>query len=130
MHCKLRRRDALLSSFGPAYEAIIAWAEEERLSSPEVATGIGAQEGGDAYYAHLLAQQTTTDLSADEIHTIGLNEVARLRKEMLGIMDEVEFQGDLKPSSKRFEPASGITIQIPMKDVRLISTMRQPPSTT
>ena len=89
-------KDALLSSFGPAYEAIITWAEEERLSSPEVATGIGVQEGGDAYYAHLLAQQTTTDLSADEIHTIGLNEVARLRKEMLGIMDEVEFQGDLQ----------------------------------
>jgi len=87
---------ALLSSFGPAYEAIIAWAEEERLSSPEVATGIGAQEGGDDYYAHLLAQQTTTDLSADEIHTIGLNEVARLRNEMLGIMDEVEFQGHLQ----------------------------------
>lgn len=89
-------KDALLSSFGPAYEAIITWAEQERLSSPEVATGIGVQEGGDAYYAHLLAQQTTTDLSADEIHTIGLNEVARLRKEMLGIMDEVEFQGDLQ----------------------------------
>ena len=89
-------KDALLLSFGPAYEAIITWAEEERLSSPEVATGIGVQEGGDAYYAHLLAQQTTTDLSADEIHTIGLNEVARLRKEMLGIMDEVEFQGDLQ----------------------------------
>jgi len=89
-------RDALLSSFGPAYEAIIAWAEEERLSSPEVATGIGAQEGGDEYYAHLLAQQTTTDLSADEIHTIGLNEVARLRNEMLGIMDQVEFEGDLQ----------------------------------
>ena len=76
-------KEALLSSFGPAYEAIIAWAEEERLSSPEVATGIGAQKGGDAYYAHLLARQTTTDLSADEIHTIGLNEVARLRNEML-----------------------------------------------
>ena len=89
-------KDALLSSFGPAYEVIITWAEEERLSSPEVATGIGVQEGGDDYYAHLLAQQTTTDLSADEIHTIGLNEVARLRKEMLGIMDEVEFQGDLQ----------------------------------
>ena len=89
-------KDALLSSFGPAYEAIIAWAEEERLSSPEVATGIGAQKGGDAYYAHLLARQTTTDLSADEIHTIGLNEVARLRNEMLGIMEEVEFQGDLQ----------------------------------
>lgn len=89
-------KEALLSSFGPAYEAIIAWAEEERLSSPEVATGIGSQKGGDAYYSHLLAQQTTTALSADEIHAIGLNEVARLRNEMLGIMDEVEFQGDLQ----------------------------------
>ena len=89
-------KEALLSSFGPAYEAIIAWAEEERLLSPEVATGIGAQDGGDAYYSHLLARQTTTDLSADEIHTIGLNEVARLRNEMLDIMEEVEFQGDLQ----------------------------------
>jgi len=35
-------------------------------------------------------------LSADEIHTIGLNEVARLRNEMLGIMDQVEFEGDLQ----------------------------------
>lgn len=93
---KAEAKTALLSSFGPAYEAIIAWAETERLSSPEVATGIGTQAGGDTYYAHLLAQQTTTDLSADEIHTIGLNEVARLRNEMLGIMDEVEFQGDLQ----------------------------------
>ena len=93
---KAEAKTALLSSFGPAYEAIIAWADKERLSSPEVATGIGGQEGGDAYYAHLLAKQTTTDLSADEIHTIGLNEVARLRNEMLGIKDEVEFQGDLQ----------------------------------
>jgi uncharacterized protein (DUF885 family) len=93
---KAEAKTALLSSFGPAYEAIIDWADKERLSSPEVATGIGGQEGGDAYYAHLLAKQTTTDLSADEIHTIGLNEVARLRNEMLGIMDEVEFEGDLQ----------------------------------
>ena len=39
-------KDALLSSFGPAYEAIITWAEEERLSSPEVATGIGRKKVG------------------------------------------------------------------------------------
>jgi uncharacterized protein (DUF885 family) len=54
------------------------------------------KKGGADYYSHLLAKQTTTDLSADEIHTIGLNEVARLRDEMLGIKDEVEFQGDLQ----------------------------------
>ena len=89
-------KTALLTSFGPAYEAIIAWAEEERLTAPQVATGVGALEGGNAYYAHLLARQTTTDLSADEIHAIGLEEVARLRNEMLVIMDEVDFQGDLQ----------------------------------
>jgi uncharacterized protein (DUF885 family) len=89
-------KEALLSSVSPAYEAIIAWAEKERRASPDVATGIGAQDGGADYYAHLLAKQTTTDLSADEIHTIGLNEVTRLRAEMLGIIDEVEFQGGLE----------------------------------
>lgn len=91
-----RAQDALLNSFGPAYRNIITWAKEERQSSPEVATGIGSQPGGDAYYEHLLASQTTTDLTADEIHNIGLKEVSRLRLEMLGIMEEVEFKGDLQ----------------------------------
>lgn len=91
-----RAQDALLNSFGPAYRNIITWAKEERQSSPEVATGIGSQLGGDAYYEHLLASQTTTDLTADEIHNIGLKEVSRLRLEMLSIMEEVEFKGDLQ----------------------------------
>jgi uncharacterized protein (DUF885 family) len=91
-----RAQDALLNSFGPAYRNIITWAKEERQSSPEVATGIGSQPGGDAYYEHLLASQTTTDLTADEIHNIGLKEVSRLRLEMLSIMEEVEFKGDLQ----------------------------------
>ena len=43
-----------------------------------------------------MASQTTTDLTADDIHEIGLKEVSRLRTEMLAIMDEVEFQGDLQ----------------------------------
>ena len=91
-----RAKAALLNSFGPAYRNIITWAKEERQSSPEVATGIGSQPGGEAYYEHLLASQTTTDLTADEIHNIGLKEVSRLRLEMLGIMEEVEFKGDLQ----------------------------------
>ena len=91
-----RAQDALLNSFGPAYRNIITWAKEERQSSPEVATGIGSQPSGEAYYEHLLASQTTTDLTADEIHNIGLKEVSRLRLEMLGIMEEVEFKGDLQ----------------------------------
>ena len=91
-----RARAALINSFAPAYEAIITWATEARTSSPEIATGIGSQPGGADYYDHLLASQTTTDLTADDIHEIGLKEVSRLRTEMLAIMDEVEFQGDLQ----------------------------------
>ena len=48
-----------------------------------------------AYYNHRLSTQTTTDLTAEEIHQIGLDEVARIRKEMQGIMSEVKFEGDL-----------------------------------
>jgi uncharacterized protein (DUF885 family) len=91
-----RARAALINSFAPAYEAIIAWATEARTSSPKIATGIGSQPGGADYYDHLLASQTTTDLTSDDIHEIGLKEVSRLRTEMLAIMDEVEFQGDLQ----------------------------------
>ncbi len=89
-------RQVLLDSFAPAYTDIIDWAQAERQSAPAVATGIGSQADGEAYYKHLLARQTTTALTAEEIHQIGLSEVARLRGEMLQIMEELEFDGDLQ----------------------------------
>ncbi|QAY78568.1 DUF885 family protein [Sphingosinicella sp. BN140058] len=52
-------------------------------------------EGADYYTARLRAS-TTTDLSADRIHQIGLSEVARIHKEMSAIKDRVGFKGDLK----------------------------------
>jgi uncharacterized protein (DUF885 family) len=50
---------------------------------------------GKAYYDYLASTYTTTDLSAAQIHEIGLKEVARLRGEMEKIRSEVAFQGDL-----------------------------------
>jgi uncharacterized protein (DUF885 family) len=52
--------------------------------------------GGEEWYAFLVRQRTTTDLSPQEIHQIGLDEVARIHGEMQGVMDEVGFEGDLK----------------------------------
>jgi uncharacterized protein (DUF885 family) len=49
---------------------------------PTKSTGVGSQPNGAAYYEYRLASQTTTSLSADEIHNMGLAEVARLRDEM------------------------------------------------
>ena len=88
-------KDALVNYLQPAYEDIIQWAENEKDRAPEVSTGVGSQPGGAAYYAYRLRSQTTTDLSADEIHQIGLDEVARLRKDMEAIKDQVGFVGSL-----------------------------------
>lgn len=89
-------RTALLTEFKPAYERLIAWVETEIPKSDEIATGVGNFPNGEAYYNHQLASSTTTDLTADEVHEIGLAEVARLRTEMEEIMHSVGFEGDLQ----------------------------------
>ncbi len=89
-------RAAMLEDFAPAYEKIIAWAESEMSKVPAVSTGLVSQPNGLAYYNFLLAAQTTTDLTADEIHEIGLAEVARLRAEMEAVKELTGFQGPLQ----------------------------------
>ena len=89
-------KDALINYFQPAYENIIQWAENEKDRAPDVSTGVGGQSGGAAYYTYRLRNQTTTDLTADEIHQIGLDEVARLRKDMEAIKEKVGFVGSLQ----------------------------------
>ena len=51
---------------------------------------------GAAYYSHLLRNYTTTKLSAEDIHQLGLSNVARIHGEMKAIMQQVKFQGDLQ----------------------------------
>ncbi|WOI54660.1 DUF885 domain-containing protein [Parvularcula sp. LCG005] len=58
--------------------------------------GVGRRENGEAFYNTLLKNYTTTDLTADEIHEIGLAEVARIHDEMRGIMATVDFDGTLE----------------------------------
>ncbi|MGQ8364161.1 DUF885 domain-containing protein [Glaciecola sp. 1036] len=50
---------------------------------------------GEEFYNNRIRYYTTTDLSAEEIHQMGLKEVARIRAEMQGIVDELEFDGDI-----------------------------------
>jgi uncharacterized protein (DUF885 family) len=88
-------RVALTGPFRAAYQDLIAWQKEDRLNAPEKTSGVGALPNGAAYYRERLANQTTTSLSADEVHQIGLDEVARLRGEMEAIRKEVGFSGDL-----------------------------------
>lgn len=89
-------RTALVEEWQPAYERLIAWQEEDRVNATEEAQGVSALPNGMAYYNERLANQTTTNLTADEIHEIGLSEVARLRGEMETIKEEFGFDGTLQ----------------------------------
>lgn len=89
-------KEALLTSFKPAYENLIAWLESELPNLEESPTGVSRHEMGNALYAHRLKSSTTTSLTADEIHQIGLDEVKRIQEEMLAIKDQVGFEGDLQ----------------------------------
>ncbi len=80
---KQQARDALTGHVLPVYERIIAWAESELPHALENPAGVGTTHpGGSDYYAWQLRENTTTDMTADEIHQLGLDEVARLRGEM------------------------------------------------
>lgn len=89
-------RAALTGPFKEAYRELIEWQKQDRTKAPEQASGVASLPNGAAYYKERLANQTTTKLTADEIHKIGLAEVARIRGEMEAIRAEVGFAGDLK----------------------------------
>jgi len=85
---------AMLESVAPAYEQIIAVLEEQRNLSPE-GDGVWRLPHGEQWYQNRLAWFTTTDLMADQVHQLGLDNVARIHAEMRKIMQEVNFEGDL-----------------------------------
>lgn len=89
-------KESLLNGFKPAYQELITWLKEELDSLEEKPTGLSRHANGKEYYSYRLQANTTTDLTAEEIHEIGLQEVARIQNEMLAIKDQVGFQGDLK----------------------------------
>jgi len=93
---KEQSEKALKDHFKPAYSKLLSWLESEIDHAEETPTGVGRHPNGKDFYDYQLKVSTTTDLSADEIHEIGLKEVARIKEEMMVIKDKVGFDGDLK----------------------------------
>ncbi len=88
-------RLALRESLEPAYRRLIATLERQA----EAATGddgVWRFERGEAYYQMLLNWYTTTSLSAEEIHALGLENIARIHSDMREVMKAVGFEGDLQ----------------------------------
>jgi uncharacterized protein (DUF885 family) len=65
--------------------------DEEYLPRTRRTTAATALPDGEAYYAHQLRKMTTTDLTAREIHELGLAEVARIRREMMDVIRRTDF---------------------------------------
>ena len=80
----------------PAQRAFVVFLEKEYLPAGRKTLGVRSVPGGEAYYRWLVADHTTTDLTPDQSHQIGLSEVARIRKEMDGVIAETGFKGDFR----------------------------------
>jgi prolyl oligopeptidase len=78
----------------PALQELLEFLERDYLPAAR-RPGIGALVGGKQVYSRLAQHFTTTDLTPDEIHEIGLQEVARIREEMETVIETVGFDGDI-----------------------------------
>ncbi|MEW6983755.1 DUF885 family protein [Colwelliaceae bacterium 6471] len=80
----------------PEYQAFFDFFTEEYMANCRKTPGISSVAGGKDYYQYLIEYYTTTELSADEIHNIGLTEVSRIRDEMQQIIKQVGYKGEFK----------------------------------
>ena len=90
-----RARELVSTEVVPAYREFARFFTEEYLPASRDTVGIWDIPQGEAWYANRTAWFTTTNLTPDEIHELGLSEVARIRSEMLAIVEQVGFDGDL-----------------------------------
>ena len=86
---------AMTGKMKPAYDRLAAWLAADRTHASAAPQGVGALPNGAAYYDAMLYLETTTDLTAAQIHEIGLKEVARVHAEMETLKTKVGFTGSL-----------------------------------
>ena len=88
--------EMVLNKIIPAYKKLSDFMSDQYLDAGRSSSGISAFEDGSDYYNYSIKLYTTTELTADEIHNIGLKEVAKISSEMEKIKTKVGFNGDLK----------------------------------
>jgi uncharacterized protein (DUF885 family) len=111
-----RIKDEMLSVIGkqvlPAYQHFAHFMEVTYIPAGRTEAGISALSDGAKYYQFLIRRTTTTDLTADQIHQIGLDEVKKDEAEMLAIAQKLGFKdlASLRAAVKadpKLHPASG-----------------------
>jgi uncharacterized protein (DUF885 family) len=97
---KSRLRTAYLASINtdiyPVYARLRDFLQNEYLPKAREGVGLHSMKGGDLLYQRLIESTTTLPLTADEVHKLGLSEVARIRTQMEAIKTKVGFKGTLQ----------------------------------
>jgi uncharacterized protein (DUF885 family) len=91
-----KAKNVIASTVIPAYLKLHQFFEDSYLPACRTSIGIKDINNGKKYYEYLARKFTTTTLTPQEIHNIGLGEVARIKTEMEGIIKEVEWEGTFK----------------------------------
>ena len=92
----VRIRAAIETEVIPAYAKLASFVETEYLKASRDSVGLVATDDGVPHYARLVRAYTTTDLTPDQIHEIGLEQMAKTRAAMEAIRAKVGYPGDLK----------------------------------
>ncbi|MDX1762230.1 MAG: DUF885 domain-containing protein, partial [Christiangramia sp.] len=85
---------AITKNVIPEFKRIKKFFEKEYFPQTRKVLGVSETPKGREYYDYLLEYYTTLDMSADEVHDIGLSEVERINKEMREVMAETGFEGN------------------------------------
>jgi len=86
---------AIKTKLQPAMSAFYTFLEKTYLPATRKSSGIDAIPGGKEWYAYAVRQYTTTKMTPDEIHALGIKEVARIRSEMEKIRQHYQYQGSI-----------------------------------
>lgn len=89
-------RGAMVDKMKPAYDRVSAWVAEDKKNASAMPQGAGSLPNGEAYYNAMLSLMTTTEMTADEIHQLGLSEVTRIHGEMEKVKEQAGFKGTLQ----------------------------------
>jgi len=88
--------DKIMNTIVPAYQRISNFIGDDYLDNARETVGLYAQPNGVSWYEFMVRIRTTTNMTPEEVHQVGLDEVARIHGEMHSVMEEVGFDGDLK----------------------------------
>ena len=89
-------KELIINKINPAYIKLNNFLKNDYLINSRDTIGIKDIPEGKKYYEQLAKHYTTTDLTPDEIHEIGLREIQRIRAEMEEIIDSVNWDGDFE----------------------------------